>query len=101
MVRLEAGDVENDLNLISESGAEGVILVSNEIPIEAAVTTARPHVGKLILASCKKLDSKFAAKLLALGASGMFLETECSNSKLKDFGVSFLKLLDRGCRKYK
>tara|TARA_B100000214_G_scaffold190577_1_gene137762 strand:- start:4349 stop:5767 length:1419 start_codon:yes stop_codon:yes gene_type:complete len=94
MVRLEAGDVENDLNLIAKSGAEGVILVSNEMPIEASITAARPHIGQLIiLASCKKLDSKFAAKLLALGASGMFLETECSNSKLKDFGTELSQIV--------
>ena len=94
MVRLEAGDVENDLNIISKSGAEGVILVSREMPIETAITAARPHNQNLIiLASCKKLESKFAAKLLALGASGMFLETECSNSKLKDFGVELSKIV--------
>ena len=94
MIRLEAGDVENDLNIISKSGAEGVILVSKEMPIEAAITAARPHNEKLIiLASCKSLESKFAAKLLALGASGMFLETECSNSKLKDFGVELSQIV--------
>ena len=94
MIRLEAGDVENDLNIISKSGAEGVILVSKEMPIETAITAARPHNEKLtILASCKKLESKFAAKLIALGASGMFLEAECSNSKLKDFGVELSRVV--------
>ena len=88
MVRLEAGDVENDLSIIAKAGAEGVILEGGEIPIEAAITAARPHKGKIIvLASCKKLDCKFAAKAIALGASGLFLDGNCSNTKLKSFGV--------------
>jgi len=88
MVRLKAGDVENDLSIIAKSGAEGVILKGGEMPIEAAITAARSHKGKMVvLASCKKLDYRFAAMAIALGASGLFLEGNCSNSKLKLFGA--------------
>ena len=88
IVRLKAGDVENDLSIIAKSGAEGVILKGGEMPIEAAITTARTHKGKMVvLASCKKLDHRFAAMAIALGASGLFLEGNCSNLKLKSFGA--------------
>ena len=94
MVRLEAGDVENDLSIIAKSGAEGVILKGGEIPIEAAITAARPYKEKMIvLASCKKLDYKFAAIAIALGASGLFLDGNCSHSKLKSFGVELSRTI--------
>ena len=94
MVRLGAGDVENDLKIVSKSGAEGAILTSREIPIEAAVTAARNYRGKLtVLASCQVLDYEMAAKLMALGASGLFFEGECTNENLKAFGTNLSKTI--------
>jgi len=94
MVRLGAGDVENDLKIISKSGAEGAILTSREIPIEAAVTAARNCREKLtVLASCQTLDYEMAAKLMALGASGLFFEGECTNEHLKAFGTNLSKTI--------
>ena len=94
MIKLKAGDVENDLSIIEKSGAEGVILTSGEMPIEAVVTASRPYKGKLIvLASSDTLDAKITAKLIALGASGLFLESECTNKKLKSFGVELSKIV--------
>ena len=94
MIRLKAGDVENDLGIIAKSGAEGVILTTGEMPIEAAITAARPHKDNLIiLASCKDLDYRFAAKIIALGASGLFLNGDCPNSKLKTFGNDLSRII--------
>ena len=94
MIRLRAGDVENDLSIVAKSGAEGVILTNGDMPIEAAITAARPYKDELIiLASCDTLDYKFASKLIALGASGLFLEGECTNAKLKEFGNDLSKLV--------
>ena len=94
MIKLKAGDVENDLDIIAKSGADGVILTNGEMPIEAAITAARPHRDKLtILASCRELDYRFAAKIIALGASGLFLDGECTNAKLKVFGKGLSKII--------
>ena len=94
MVRLSAGDVENDLKIVAKSGAEGVILTSREMPIEAAVTAARNYREKLtVLASCQTLDYEMAAKLMALGASGLFFEGDCTNEKLKAFGMNLSKTI--------
>jgi hypothetical protein len=94
MVRLGAGDVENDLKIIAKSGAEGAILTSREMPIEAAVTAARNCREKLtVLASCQTLDYEMAAKLMALGASGLFFEGECTNENLKAFGTNLSKTI--------
>ena len=94
MVRLGAGDVENGLKIIAKSGAEGAILTSREMPIEAAVTAARNCREKLtVLASCQTLDYEMAAKLMALGASGLFFEGECTNENLKAFGTNLSKTI--------
>ena len=94
MIKLKAGDVENDLSIITKSGADGVILTNGEMPIEAAITAARPHKDNLtILASCKELDCRFDAKIIALGASGLFLDGECQSAKLKTFGSDLAKTI--------
>ena len=94
MIKLKAGDVENDLEIIAKSGADGVILTNGEMPIEAAITAARPHRDKLtILASCRELDYRFAAKIISLGASGLFLDGECQSVKLKTFGSDLAKTI--------
>lgn len=88
MVKLNAGEVENDMEMISKSGADGVILMSKNIPLEAAVTATRKIKSDLIiLATCDSLDSENIAKIISLGASGMFLENNCSNKDLKEFGT--------------
>ena len=88
MVKLNAGEVENDMEMISKSKADGVILRSNNIPLEAAVTATRKIKNDLIiLATCDSLDSENIAKIISLGASGMFLENNCSNKDLKEFGT--------------
>ena len=80
MVRLSTGDVQNDLAVVEKSGAEGVILSSSEIPIEAAISAARIYKNEMtILASCKELDADNATKMIAVGCSGIFLEKECFN----------------------
>ena len=94
MIQLKAGDVENDLEIIARSGAEGVIFTHGEMPVESAVTAARRYKEKLIiLVSCNELNSKFAAKIMALGATGLFLDKECSNAKLKEFGNDLSRLV--------
>ena len=94
MIRLKAGDIDNDLVIIAKSGADGVILTNGEMPIEAAITAARPHKDKLtILASCRELDYRFAVKIIALGASGLFLDGDCPNSKLKAFGNDLSRII--------
>jgi len=88
MVRLTAGSVQNDLAVVEKSGAEGVILSSSEIPIEAAISAARVYKDEItILASCKELNADNVTKMIALGCSGIFLEKECSNKELNDFAV--------------
>jgi len=94
LVKLNAGDLENDLNIIEKSRADGIILVSYEMPIEAAITATRPYKGKLtILTSSDNLDSKNAAKTISLGASGLFLERNCNNKELKQFGIELAETI--------
>jgi hypothetical protein len=88
MVKLNAGEVENDLEMISKSGADGAILMSNNMPLEATITATRKIKNNLIiLATCDSLDSENITKIISLGASGMFLENNCSNKDLKEFGT--------------
>ena len=94
LVRLNAGDLENDLDIIEKAGADGVILTNSSIPIEAGATAARGHKSNLtILATSYELDCELAAKLIALGASGLFIEKECSSKQLKDFGIELAETL--------
>jgi len=87
LVRIYAGDVDNDLGVIKKSGADGVILVSDKLPIEAALVSSRNYKEEMIiLAETNKLDYQESAKLLALGASGIFLQNNCGGSELKEFG---------------
>ena len=94
LVRLNSGDLENDLDIIAKAGADGVILANSNIPIEAVTTSARGYKTDLtILAASDELDCEFATKLIALGASGLFLEKECSSKQLKDFGIELSEIL--------
>ena len=43
LVRLNPGDLENDLDIIAKAGADGVILANSNIPIEAVTTSARGY----------------------------------------------------------
>ena len=86
MIRICAGDIQNDLSAIEKSGADGVILSSLQIPIEAAISSARAYRNEMtVLVSCKELDADTATKMMALGCSGIFLEKECTNKELNDF----------------
>jgi len=88
MIRLSTGDVQNDLTAVEKSGADGAILSSSQIPIEAAISAARNYNDDIIiLASCKELDASSATKMIALGCSGIFLEKECSNKELNNFAI--------------
>ena len=83
----DAGDVDNDLGVIAKSGADGVILVGDKIPIEAALVSSRNYKEEMIIfAETENLDCNNSVKLLALGASGIFLQNKCSGSELKEFG---------------
>ena len=87
LVRMYAGDVDNDLGVIAKSGADGVILVGDKIPIEAALVSSRNYKEEMIIfAETENLDCNNSVKLLALGASGIFLQNKCSGSELKEFG---------------
>jgi glutamate synthase domain-containing protein 3 len=88
MVRLPAGDINDDLSIVSKSGADGVILVGDEIPIEAAITAARGFKNEMtILTACQELNCRDTAKMIALGSSGIFLEKECQNKELNNFAI--------------
>ena len=88
MVRLPAGDISNDLSVVSKSGADGVILVGGEIPIEAVITAARGYKNSMtILTACQELNCRNATKMIALGSSGIFLEKECQNQELNNFAT--------------
>ena len=92
LVRICAGDVDNDLSVIVKSGADGVILVGDKIPIEAALVSSRNYKKQItILAETNKLDYQSSLKLLALGASGIFLQNTCSGNELKEFGIKLSK----------
>ncbi len=94
LVRLNSGDLESDLDIIAKAGADGVILENSNIPIEAVTTSSRGYKTNLtILAASDELDCEFATKLIALGASGLFLEKECSSKQLKDFGIELSEIL--------
>ena len=82
------------MKIVAKSGAEGAILTSQKMPIEAAVTAARNYRDSLtVLASCQTLDCEMAAKLMALGASGLFFEGNCTNEKLKTFGMDLSTII--------
>ena len=88
LVKINAGEVENDIEMISKSGADGVILGSNNMPLEAAITATRKIKSDLvILATCNSLNPRYITKIISLGATGMFLENNCSNKDLKNFGT--------------
>ena len=88
LIRIYAGDVDNDLGVIVKSGADGVILVSDKMPIEAALVSSRNYKDQIIvLAEINKLDYQNSAKLLALGAAGIFLQDKCNGNQLKEFGT--------------
>jgi hypothetical protein len=88
MVRLPAGNINDDLAVVSKSDADGVILVGDEIPIEAAITAARGYKDEMtILTACQELDCKDATKMIALGSSGIFMEKECQNKELNNFAL--------------
>lgn len=87
LIRIYAGDVDNDLGVIVKSGADGVILVSDKIPIEAALVSSRNYKEQItIIAETNELDYQKSAKLLALGAAGIFLKDKCDGNQLKEFG---------------
>ncbi|MDG1544896.1 MAG: hypothetical protein P8R32_01410 [Candidatus Poseidoniia archaeon] len=87
LIRIYAGDVDNDLGIIAKSGADGVILVSDKVPMEAALISSRNYKNKItILAETDKLDYNGSVKLLALGASGIFLQSKCDQNQLKEYG---------------
>ena len=92
LIRIYAGDVDNDLGIIVKSGADGVILVGDKIPIEAALVSSRNYKEQtIILAETDNLDYNNSTKLLALGASGIFLQNKCGNNELKEFGINLSK----------
>lgn len=92
LVRIYAGDVDNDLGVIAKSGADGVILVSDKIPIEAALVSSRNYKEQMIiLAETNNLDYENSTKLLALGSSGIFLQNKCGGNELKEFGTNLSK----------
>jgi len=92
LVRIYAGDVDNDLGVIAKSGADGVILVSDKIPIEAALISSRNHNNQMVIfAETNHLDCNDSTKLLALGASGIFLQNKCGGNELKEFGANLSK----------
>ena len=92
-IRLNAGDIENDLNIIDKANADGIIIVSNNMPIEAAITAARAYKNDLaILASSERLNCENTVKMIALGASGLFLEKGCSSKELKEFGIELSEI---------
>ena len=92
LVRIYAGDVDNDLGVIAKSGADGVILVGNKMPIEAALVSSRNFRKQMvILAETNELSHETSVKLLALGASGIFLKNKCTGSELKEFGIKLAK----------
>jgi len=94
LVRLNAGDIENDLNIIEKAKADGIIIVSNEIPIEAAVTTIRTYKNDItILAECETLNSEDTIKIISLGASGIFLKKECTSKELNKFGTELAEIM--------
>ena len=87
LVRILAGDTDNDLDIVIKSGADGVILVSDKIPIEAGLISSRNYKNVLtILAEVNKLNYEESAKLLSLGASGIFLNNNCGGKELEEFG---------------
>ena len=49
LVRIYAGDVDNDLGVIAKSGADGVILVGNKMPIEAALVSSRNYRKQMVI----------------------------------------------------
>ena len=92
LIRIYAGDVDNDLGIIAKSGADGVILVSDKMPIEAALVSSRNYKDQIIiLAETDNLDYNNSTKLLALGSSGIFLQNKCGNNELKEFGINLSK----------
>ncbi len=92
LIRIYAGDVDNDLGVIAKSGADGVILVSDKIPIEAALISSRNYKNQMVIfAETNNLDYNDSTKLLALGASGIFLQNKCGENELKEFGTNLLK----------
>ena len=94
LIRIYAGDVDNDLDIVAKSNADGVILVSDKMPIESAIVSSRNYRKEmLILAETTNLDYQDSTKLLALGASGIFLENKCSGNELKDFGRNLSKTI--------
>jgi hypothetical protein len=94
LVRIYAGDVDNDLGVITKSGADGVIIVSDKIPIEAALVSSRNYREQMvILAETDNLDYNNSAKLLALGASGIFLQDKCGSNELSEFGTNLSKAI--------
>ena len=94
VVRISAGDIQNDIAIISKAGAEGVIIRADNLPIETVVSSARVYKDEItILATCHELDVEMAAKVIAIGASGIFLEKECRNKELNDFGSKMAEII--------
>ena len=94
IVRIYAGDLDKDLGVILKSGADGVIIVGDKLPIEAALVSSRNYKNQItILAETNRLDSEDTLKLLALGASGIFLRNKCSSNELKNFGKKLSKAI--------
>ncbi|MEC8875447.1 MAG: hypothetical protein VYE50_02605, partial [Candidatus Thermoplasmatota archaeon] len=94
MVRLPAGNTSDDLAVVSKSDADGVILVGDEIPIEAAITAARDYKDEMtILTACQELDCKDATKMIALGSSGIFMEKECQSKDLNNFAMQLAETI--------
>tara|TARA_Y100001970_G_scaffold69737_1_gene88870 strand:+ start:6801 stop:8216 length:1416 start_codon:yes stop_codon:yes gene_type:complete len=94
LIRIYAGDIDNDLDIVAKSDADGVILVSDKMPIESAIVSSRNYKkNMLILAEANNLNYQDSTKLLALGASGIFLKNKCSGNELKDFGRNLSKTI--------
>ena len=78
--------MDNDLGVIAKSGADGVILVGNKMPIEAALVSSRNYRKQMvILAETNELSHETSVKLLALGASGIFLKNKCTGRVHKKY----------------
>ena len=62
------------------------------MPIEAALVSSRNYRKQMvILAETNELSHEHSVKLLALGASGIFLKKKCTGSELKEFGIKLSK----------
>ena len=94
LVKLNAGDIHNDLSVVNKCSADGVILVGDKIPIESVASAARKYKEDMVvLISCKMLDCEQIVKIISLGASGIFIDGNYSNKELKELGTDIANLV--------